>query len=190
MATGGHGVRFQYNYTHDQPGLPGVGHGQLAALAAPDPHRGHHHRLRLHQRHHLDQIGTAHLAGLPATVDVGLFATSPVSFQGSAGGVPTQATATFDHVSTQRPRRSTRWQGRSVGTGPSDFYPTLAAGSYHRSRRHLRRSAAPVTSPPPSPGGLGGNTASAAMLFGLIVALIVLIVVADACSSPPSTAAA
>ena len=24
MATGSHGVRFQYDYTHDQPGLPGT----------------------------------------------------------------------------------------------------------------------------------------------------------------------
>ena len=26
MATGSHGIRFQYNYTHDQPGLPGGDH--------------------------------------------------------------------------------------------------------------------------------------------------------------------
>ena len=86
------------------------------------------------------RIGTTRLAGLPATVHVGLFVTSPVSFQGSSSGVPTRATATFDHVThrTAAPTPS-GWHGHSIGTGPQDFYPTLGAGSYHRSGNAVRR---------------------------------------------------
>src|SRR5262249_59062673 len=45
------------------------------------------------------EVGTAHLAGLPATVRVGLFATTPGDLTVSEGASRfTQATALFDHV--------------------------------------------------------------------------------------------
>ena len=54
MVTGGHGVRMQYNYTHDTAGLPGAVSAASPALAAADPLRRHDHRLRLRRRHPLD----------------------------------------------------------------------------------------------------------------------------------------
>ena len=77
MVTGDHGVRMQDDYTHDRAGLPG-------AVSAASPRW-----LRLTRSGdtitgydsadgtHWTEVGTAHLAGLPATVQVGLFATSP-----------------------------------------------------------------------------------------------------------------
>ena len=77
MVTGSHGVRMQYDYTRDVAGLPG-------AVSAASPRW-----LRLTRSGdtitgydsadgvNWVQVGTATLAGLPSTVQVGLFATSP-----------------------------------------------------------------------------------------------------------------
>ena len=139
MATGSHGIRFQYNYTHDQPGLPGAITSSaprwLRLTRTGDTLTGYDstNGTTWHE------IGTAHLAGLPATVIVGLFVTSPVSFQDSSSGAPTQATATFDHITLNGHAVSDDWQSHSIGTGPQDYYPTLGTGSYPPLRQHLRR---------------------------------------------------
>src|SRR6266699_1585915 len=77
LVTGGHGVRMQYDYTHDKAGLAG-------GVSAASPRW-----LRLTRSGdtltgeesadgtHWTTVGTAHLAGLPATVQAGLFAASP-----------------------------------------------------------------------------------------------------------------
>jgi ABC-type transport system involved in multi-copper enzyme maturation permease subunit len=177
MATGGHGIRFQYDYTHDQPGRPG-------AITASSPRW-----LRLTRTGDMlagydsingttwEPVGVARLAGLPRTVDVGLFVTSPVSFQGSGGGVATQATASFDHVSLDGHAVSNTWHGRRIGTGPRDYYPALGAGGYHRSGNTVVVSGSGDIAPAVNPLA-SGNTASESLWFGLVVALIVLIVVA------------
>ena len=52
---------------------------------------------------HWTEIGTARLTGLPRTVQIGLFVTSPVYFPAEAGvGTSSVATATFDQVSARR----------------------------------------------------------------------------------------
>ncbi len=177
MATGGHGIRLQYDYTHDQSGRPG-------AITASSPRW-----LRLTRTGDAlagyesvngttwKPVGVAHLAGLPSTVDVGLFVTSPVSFQRSASGFATQATARFDHVSLNGHAVSNTWQSRRIGTGPSDYYPSLGAGGYHRSGTTVVVSGSGDIAPAVNPLA-GGNTASESLWFGLVVALIVLIVVA------------
>ena len=45
MATGGHGARFQYDYTDDQAGLPGLTVPHRTSLASAYSHRRHDHRL-------------------------------------------------------------------------------------------------------------------------------------------------
>ena len=77
MVTGGNGVRMQWNYTGDTPGLPG-------AVSAASPRW-----LRLTRDGdtitgydsadgaHWTQVGAVRLAGLPSTVQAGLFTTSP-----------------------------------------------------------------------------------------------------------------
>src|SRR5258708_20682681 len=55
------------------------------------------------------EIGTARLAGLPRTVQIGLFVTSPMYFPAAASaGTPSVATPSFDEVPAQPdlPRRS------------------------------------------------------------------------------------
>jgi ABC-type transport system involved in multi-copper enzyme maturation permease subunit len=175
MATGGHGVRFQYDYTHDQAGLPG-----LISSAAP-------RWLRLTRTGDTitgydssdgtiwHRVGSAHRAGLPMTVDVGLFATSPTTSDGSAS----QATAAFDHIAVGPPAARAvpdRWHGASIGTGPNHGYTTLGNGGYRQARDSMVLTGSGDIAPAVASGG--GDTASDSLLFGLVVALIVLIVIA------------
>jgi ABC-type transport system involved in multi-copper enzyme maturation permease subunit len=120
MVTGSHGVRMQYNYTHDTAGTPG-------AVAAASPRW-----LRLTRTgdtltgyestdgDHWTTVGTAHLTGLATTVQTGLFVTSPADVQvqqglgGGAAAHHTQATAVFDQVNLHG-QAAGRWSGDAVG---------------------------------------------------------------------------
>jgi len=118
MVTAGNGVRLQWNYTQDTPGLPG-------AVSAASPRW-----LRLTRDGdtitgydsadgtHWTRVGTVRLSSLPSTVQAGLFVTSPqyTAYSsslgtGNASSNATQATAVFDHVS-----RTGRWPA-SAWTG-------------------------------------------------------------------------
>ena len=97
--------------------------------------------------------------GLPATVDVGLFVTSPVAYQGSSDGVPTQATATFDHITLNGHTDAHGWQASSIGT-PNDFYPTLGSRQRPALWRSVVLSGSGDIAPAVNLAVLGGNTAS------------------------------
>ena len=148
MVTGGHGVRMQWDYTQDVAGLPG-------AVTAASPRW-----LRLTRSGdtitgydsadgtHWTQVGTATLAGLPSTVQAGLFAASPgyngdrqgTSAAESGTGGPTLATAVFDHVSLQRRRPASRWTGDDHRRRPPRPAPRSgAAGSPGRRQVHRDR---------------------------------------------------
>jgi ABC-type transport system involved in multi-copper enzyme maturation permease subunit len=118
MVTGSHGVRMQWNYVNDTPGLAG-------SVSAASPRW-----LRLTRSGdvitgydsadgaHWTPVGTATLAGLPSTVQAGLFTASPdysvttSSLGGGSGtGGPTLATSVFDQVSRQGIWPSGRWTG-------------------------------------------------------------------------------
>ncbi len=176
MATGGHGIRFQYDYTGDQAGPPGVVSGNsprwLRLTRTGNTITGYDSTNGTSWH----EIGVTRVSGLPASVDVGLFATSPVTYQDSLGGVPTQATATFDQITLDRHAVTNGWQSRSIGA--SDFYPKLAANSSQGSHDAVVLSGSGDIAPAVNLTALGGNTASHSMLFGIVVALIVLIVVA------------
>jgi hypothetical protein len=123
MATPGHGVRMQWNYTNDTAGLPGaVSAGSqrwLRLTRSGDTVTGYDSA----DGSHWTKIGAATLAGLPATVQTGLFVASPqyiTATQGFANNdvapMDTQATAAFDRVSLAGPRGS-QVGALSVGAG-------------------------------------------------------------------------
>ena len=154
MATGSHGVRFQYDYTHDQPGLPGRSPAASPRWLRLTRTGDTAHRLRLDQRHDLDtRSAPPAWPGCPPPSIVGLFVTSPVSFQGSSGGAATQATATFDHVTLERPRtRDTA--GRATASGPA--------------RRTSTRPSEPAATSAPAPrSSLSGSGDIAPGVVGL-----------------------
>jgi ABC-type transport system involved in multi-copper enzyme maturation permease subunit len=176
MATGSHGLRFQFDYTHDQGGQPGTitsaSPRWLRLTRTGDAITGYDSSNGTTW----NEIGTAFLAGLRRTVDVGLFVTSPVSYQNSSGGVPTQATATFDHVTVNGPTNPNGWQTRSIGS--NDYYPKLGSVSSRSSGTTVVLSGSGDIAAAVNLAVLGGNTASDTLPFGIVVALIVLIVVA------------
>jgi ABC-type transport system involved in multi-copper enzyme maturation permease subunit len=126
MVTGSHGVQMQYNYAHDSPGIAGAAGPSsprwLRLTRAGDVITGYDSA----DGARWTEIGTARLTGLPRTVQIGLFVTSPVYFAAAdSAGTPSVATASFDEVSAQGdlPRRS--WTGDAI----AGFYPDLPSVS-------------------------------------------------------------
>ena len=119
MVTADHGVRMQDDYTNDTAGQPGAvspaSPRWLRLTRSGDTITGYDSA----DGAHWTQVGTVRLAGLPSTVQAGLFAASPAyqaiseNFGGGKTGSspPSQDTAVFDHLG-----RSGAWPG---GTWPA-----------------------------------------------------------------------
>jgi ABC-type transport system involved in multi-copper enzyme maturation permease subunit len=183
IVTGSHGVRMQYNYTGDTPGLAGT-----VSVASP-------RWLRLVRSGNTltgyesangstwAKVGAASLAGLPRAVQAGLFATSPASTQvtsqrllGSGAIVrPSLATAVFDHLSLHGTWPSGAWHGRLVG-GASAGNP-VQGGGYHQADGGFTVSGSGDIAPAVAGGGTSGQTIEHS-LVGAFAALIALAVVA------------
>jgi hypothetical protein len=184
MVTGSNGVRMQWNYTGDTPGLPG-------AVSAASPRW-----LRLTRDGdtitgydsadgaHWTRVGAVQLAGLPSAVQAGPFAASPRSVSSSTGFAsgsfshgPTEAGAVFDHVSRSGAWPASTWTGGVVAPSNGN---NPGAGEYHQVAGQFTVAGsgdiAPLV-PGPGNGGVGHNTAGS-YLLGTFVGLIAVIVVA------------
>jgi hypothetical protein len=123
MVTPGHGVRMQYDFTHDMAGPAGpvsaASPRWLRLTRAGDTLTGYSSA----DGRHWTEVGTADLAGLPATVQAGLFVASPdytVESQSFGGGdhgdsSTTQATAVFGSVTRRGDWPASAWTGGHVG---------------------------------------------------------------------------
>jgi ABC-type transport system involved in multi-copper enzyme maturation permease subunit len=172
MVTGRHGVRMQYNYTGDTPGLPG-------AVSAASPRW-----LRLARSgdtltgydsadgRHWTKVGSVTLAGLPAAVPAGLFVTSPLAVSAESSA-PSVATADFDHVSLAGAQPGGGWHGE--GVGGSGQYPSLPGGVRQAGGGFTVHGSGDIAPIGPSPAGLGKPADDG--LVGAFVGLIVVIVV-------------
>ena len=175
MVTGSHGVRMQYNYTHDAAGAPG-------SVTASSPRW-----LRLTRvgdvitgydstdGTHWNRIGTAALPGLPAAVQVGMFVTSPVLYPpGSNNGYPSRATASFDRIAARGDLPHDVWTGEVIGANA--FYPTLpSAASWHQEPEGTFTISGSGDIGPQVGGGIFGADV-ASLLVGGLAGLIVLII--------------
>ncbi|MFI6317095.1 DUF1349 domain-containing protein [Nonomuraea sp. NPDC050556] len=108
MITGSHGVRMQHDYTHDVAGGPVSGPLWLRLTRAGDTLTGYSST----DGSTWTQVSTAKLGGLPETVEIGMFATSPGNLWDSAQAFA-QATATFDQVKLEGANGS--WRHDDVG---------------------------------------------------------------------------
>jgi ABC-2 family transporter protein len=134
MVTPGHGVRMQWNFTHDLAGLPGTPSASsprwLRLTRSGDTITGYDST----DGTHWTEIGTASLAGLPHTAAAGLFAASPqyvVGAQGFANNnnqptYDTRVTGTFDHVSLVGARPGEAWTVGHIGFGTGPGQPANA----------------------------------------------------------------
>jgi ABC-type transport system involved in multi-copper enzyme maturation permease subunit/regulation of enolase protein 1 (concanavalin A-like superfamily) len=199
MVTGSNGVRMQYNYTGDIAGMPGKVSSSdprwLRLTRSGDTISGYDSTDGTHWTH----VGTVQLAGLPATVQVGLFATSPNyfvtnnSFGGSSNAIGnSQATGAFDHLTATGTPAGGKWVDTQVGGGgpmgsgpppgaPAGFGPggngssgfTAAGGTYTLTGSG---DIAPVA---PGPGSNLPTATLQQSLAGAFLALIVIVVVAS-----------
>jgi ABC-2 family transporter protein len=148
MATPGHGVRMQYDFTHDTAGLPGAASASaprwLRLVRSGDMVTGYDSA----DGSHWSVIGSARLVGLPPTAAAGLFVASPQEYQSRSGYVPTLAVARFDDVSLRGGWSPGTWSLCEVGAPQSRVDADCAPVSSRDIPRGIRL---------PSPGGSGGT---------------------------------
>lgn len=136
MVTGSHGVRMQWDFTHDVAGMAGkvsaTSPRWLRLARSGDTVTGYDSADGTHWA----KVGTATLAGLPSTAQSGLFAASPgysvnrTSLGGaSSTGGPTLATAAFDQVNRQGGWPVGRWTGQDI-QGTTDIAPSASAQGF------------------------------------------------------------
>jgi ABC-type transport system involved in multi-copper enzyme maturation permease subunit len=182
LVSGSHGVRMQDNYIHDIAGQPGP-------VSAASPRW-----LRLTRTGdtitgdesadgtHWTRVATAHLAGLPFTVQAGLFATSPqyaqqssqsLGLAGDTGG-PTQATAAFDHLTRQGAWPGQTWIGEAIG-GPGNATLPQPSGFEQAGGGFTVTGSGDIA--PAVAGAAGLGTTITQTLVGTFAGLIVVVVV-------------
>jgi hypothetical protein len=134
LVTPDHGVRFQYDFTHDAAGLS----GPVSAVAP--------RWIRLTRAGDLitgydsvdgrtwSTVGTVRLPGLPATSQAGLFVASPTQlysvqqFANNDGEpFPTVAAAKFDRVTLTGAARGGTWRNTQVGGASGSVGPLCGA---------------------------------------------------------------
>jgi len=179
MVTGGNGVRMQYDYTGDAPGIAG-------SVSADSPRW-----LRLTRSGdtltgydsadgtHWTRVASVTLAGLPSTVPGGLFATSPQYFQMSAGetslnSANSQATGVFDHLSLRGTQPGGAWTGSAIGAagGPAAGSP----GGFQDTGGTFTVSGTGDIAPSVT-GAAGSGVTIAQTLIGVFAGLIAVVVV-------------
>jgi ABC-type transport system involved in multi-copper enzyme maturation permease subunit len=182
MVTGSHGVRMQWDFTHDVAGLAGkvsaasprwlrlIRNGDV--ISGYDSADGAHWTL----------VGTAALTGLPTAVPAGLFAASPgysvnsSSLGGSSSkGGPALATGAFDQVSQQGawPAGSSgRWTGQAIQGATDNALPASVQGFTQAGRRFTVSGSGDIA---PAGGDAGGTVAQtlAGTFAGLIAAVVI-----------------
>jgi ABC-type transport system involved in multi-copper enzyme maturation permease subunit/regulation of enolase protein 1 (concanavalin A-like superfamily) len=172
LGTGAHGVRFQYDYTGDVGGLSGLSPHWLRLTRSGDVITG----FDSADGTHWFSVGSASLPGLPATVQVGMLATSPGPVvNGAAHVVPTVLTGTFTDV-TVTGAAAGSWTGTGVGgiglPRPQGNGRYVRSGDTFQVTSNLTGDIAPA-----EPGAAGAITPIAQTLVGAFAGLIAAIVV-------------
>jgi ABC-2 family transporter protein len=162
MVTGTNGVRMQWDYVNDTPGLSGAVSGSSprwlrlvrdgGTVTGYDSADGTHWTL----------VGTAAFPGLSSTVQAGLFAATP------SDGNYTTATGVFRHIGLSWP--ASGWTGTNVGgVGLNNSAPF--PGALHQSAGTIT-----VTGSGDIAGNTGGATSLQRALTGTFFGLIPLLV--------------
>jgi ABC-type transport system involved in multi-copper enzyme maturation permease subunit len=176
MVTGGHGVRMQYDYTHDLAGAPGTVSARsvrwLRLTRAGDTITGYDST----SGSHWTAIGSVNLAGLPAAVQIGMFATSPGHLSGGSRNAPSLATGVLDHVDVRGSATGGGWRG-VLNAGNS---PELAGegDGYHETGGTFTITGSGDIAPAVVGEGVDPGRGVERTLIGAFVGLIVLAVVA------------
>jgi ABC-type transport system involved in multi-copper enzyme maturation permease subunit len=181
MVTADHGVRLQDNYTSDTAGQPGAvspaSPRWLRLTRSGDTITGYDSA----DGTHWTPVGTVHLAGLPSTVQAGMFATSPAwqqitqNFGGGENGMiaPSQDTAVFDQLSRSGTWPAGVWTGDYIDAGGGS-----GIGGFHQAAgRFTVTGSGDIAPVVPGQAGDSGTTVTQ-HLIGTFAGLIAVIVVA------------
>jgi hypothetical protein len=172
MVTGAHGVRMQYDYTHDVAGPAGTVPRWLRLTRTGDTVTGYASA----DGTRWETVGSARLAGLASTVPAGLFAASPqyveaVGVAAAAGG-PTRVTAGFDHLDRQGGWAGAAWTGERIG-GPDN---APERGGHQQTGTGFAVTGSGDIAPAVA-GAAGLGTTITQTLVGTFAGLIVVVVV-------------
>ncbi|WP_144122774.1 ABC transporter permease subunit [Catellatospora sichuanensis] len=178
MLTGTQGVRMQHDYIHDVA-------GPAASADAPRWLRLTRTGDTVTGQTSADgstwtQVATVRLPGLPATVEAGMFATSPQYTESTsevfgltgAGGGPTRATGSFDRIVAQGGWSAGTWQPDKIG-GPDDAPRHGAVVDGDQVTITGSGDLAPAVS-----GAAGLGTTITQTLVGTFAGLIIVVVIA------------
>jgi ABC-type transport system involved in multi-copper enzyme maturation permease subunit/regulation of enolase protein 1 (concanavalin A-like superfamily) len=174
MLTGSHGVRMQYDFTHDVAGPSGArwlrltrAGDTITTYASADGAAW-------------TRVGATRLPGLPATAEAGLFVTAPQYFEevhqgalsGASGG-PSLATAVFDRVSSDdQVSPDGGWTGEAIG-GPGDG--PFETGYQQTGGQITVRGSGDIAPAVPGAAGIGTTiTQTLAGTFGGLIAVIIV----------------
>ncbi|MER5363397.1 ABC transporter permease subunit [Streptomyces sp. NPDC002785] len=183
MVTSSHGVRMQHDYTYDVAGAAGT-------VSAQSPRW-----LRLQREGDVltgyqsadgskwTEVGTARLAGLSDTAQIGLFVTSPSAEQSTGTGsgfAPAVATGTFDQVTLGGKWTEGTWQQQQVGAGAgaSGSYTQDTKGQATRSGTGFTVTGAGDIAPVVGGPATSGVRTIENFLVGAFAGLIMVVVVA------------
>ena len=179
MVTGSHGVRMQWDYVNDTPGLTGkvsaASPRWLRLTRSGDTITGYDSADGVHWT----RVGIATLAGLPSTAQAGLFAATPgysvtsASLGGaSSTGGPALATGAFDQVSRQGAWPAGRWTGDDI-QGTTDNALPASAQAFTQAGGRFTVSGSGDIAP------AGGDTGSSVeqTLAGTFAGLIAVVVI-------------
>jgi ABC-type transport system involved in multi-copper enzyme maturation permease subunit len=176
MVTGTHGVRMQYNYTHDVAGTPGAVSATSVRWLRLTRAGGTIIGSDSTDGSHWTTIDSVHLAGLPATVQVGMFATSPDHISGENAGSAV-ATGAFDHVTLQSGGTGGGWRGTLVGQAGFQG-PVSEATAFRQTGDAFTITGSGDIAPAVVGTGADPGRGIERTLIGAFVGLIVLAVVA------------
>jgi len=180
MMTGEHGVRMQYGYEHDIAGsaaeVPMEAPVWLRLTRSGDTITG----FESVDGEHWETVGKAEVEGLPETVQVGLFATSPgdltlreVALGGAIEEVRfTQAVGVFDHIALEGAADGA-WRSDPVGEMNHTDWEKLhnASGAVEDGDVMTVSGTGDI-----GPGGVEGWATIDKVFLGMPLALIVLVV--------------
>jgi ABC-type transport system involved in multi-copper enzyme maturation permease subunit len=180
MVTGRHGVRMQWNFTHDVAGLAGkvsaASPRWLRLTRSGDTVRGYDSA----DGRHWTLVGTAALTDLPAAVQAGPFAATPgysvtsTSLGGtSTTGGPALATAEFDHLATHGSWPGGRWSGKAIRQAADESLPASVQGFRQIGGRLTVSGSGDIA---PGPGSDASSNVQN-VLGGVFAGLIAMIVV-------------
>lgn len=168
MITGGHGVRMQHNFIHDVAGGPVRGPRWLRLTRSGDTLTGYESG----DGRTWTEVGTVTLPGLPETVEIGMFATSPGVLWEMAKAFA-QATATFDQIRLRGANGSWRRDDVGVSLGPDGRTPHHPGGVVESGGKLLVTGSGDI-----GPATVEGGLRADLMLVGGAVGLIPVLVVA------------